>query len=380
MTKPRIAVLGAGRVGALIVRDLARDPAIATLAVDRSESSLAQLPADVETRATDLADPAAAARAVADADVVVAAVPGAIGHPLLAALVAAGKPTVDISFSPEEPWDLDPEARARGIPVVVDCGVAPGLSNLFAGRSAAELDEVERVRILVGGLPEHPGPPWEYGAVFSPADVIEEYVRPSRIRRRGEEVVVPALSGLELVDFPEVGTLEAFYTDGLRTLLRTLDAPELEEKTLRYPGHAAMARALRDSGFFDVTPIRIGEASVTPRALSEALLTRAWALPEEAIEFTLLQVEVEGRRAGRRERTLWQLFDRTDRETGDTSMARTSGFPAAIVARLVAQGRVPGTGILPLETLARDDELCRAILSELERRGVAVERTTEPID
>ncbi len=379
MPLPLIAVLGAGRVGALIARDLTSDGAHATLVVDRSPDALAALEATgAETRAADLADPGAVRAAVAGADVVVAAVPGAIGHRLLHALVDAGKPVVDISFSPEEPWDLEEPARRAGIPVVFDCGVAPGISNLLAGVTAAGLDRVDRATILVGGLPFQRVPPWEYRAAFSPSDVIEEYVRPGRIRRGGREIVVPALSEVETLDFPGIGTLEAFVTDGLRTLLKTMDAPDLLEKTLRWPGHATLARALRDSGFFDTSPA--GPDGVTPRAMAEAILAREWALQPGEEEFTILRVMVEGGRGGRRERTTWELFDRTDPATGATSMARTSGFPPAIVARLVAQGRITGAGVLPPELLARDAELAETILSELDRRGVAIRRETEALD
>jgi lysine 6-dehydrogenase len=379
MAHSRIVVLGAGRVGSLIARDLAADPDLAVRTVDRDAHQLGSLAErGIETRTADLADTVAIQDAVADADVVVAAVPGAVGHRVLEALVEAGKPTVDISFSPEDPWPLDAPARARGIPVVVDCGVAPGLSNLMAGRSAADLDRVESVRILVGGLPVRRVWPWEYRAVFSPADVIEEYVRPSRIRRDGVEVVVPALSDVELVDFPEIGTLEAFFTDGLRTLLRTLPVPELTEKTLRYPGHAAFARALRESGFLDTAPLHTRDGEVSPRALAEAVLIRAWELPKGEEEFTVMRVIVEGSQRGRPVRETWDLLDHTDRATGSTSMARTSGFPAAIVARLVARGRVREPGLQPPELLARDSELTETILSELARRGVRVDRRSDP--
>jgi saccharopine dehydrogenase-like NADP-dependent oxidoreductase len=381
MLPRRIAVLGSGRVGALIARDLTADPDITVVAVDRSLPPLDALAAaGAEARVADLSDPYAVGETVADADAVVVAVPGAIGHSLLEALIEAGHPIVDISFSAEDPWDLDEPARRSGIPVVVDCGVAPGISNLLVGRTAAELDEVESVRVLVGGLPVHRVPPWEYRVTWSPADVLEEYVRPCRIRRGGTEVVVPALSEVELIEFPEIGTLEAFFTDGLRTLLHTLPAPELVEKTLRWPGHAALARALRDSGFFDTTPIRAGDVEVTPRSAAEAVLAREWALDPGEEEFTLLRVDIVGTRGGQRERTTWDLLDWTDRATGATSMARTSGFPAAIVARLLAAGRVTETGVLPPELLARDTELATTILDELASRGVTIRREVELLD
>jgi len=370
----RAVVLGTGRVGALIARDLARS-GLAVRAVDALADAVRPLAdAGLETSVADLADPRAVRDAVRGADVAVGAVPGRLGLALLETLVDAGVPTVDVSFSPEDPRVLDETARDRGIPVVVDCGVAPGLSNLLVGRSVAGMERVDSVRILVGGLPAAPEPPWGYRAVFSPADVIEEYVRPARMRVDGKDVVVPALTGVEVVQFDGVGPLEAFCTDGLRTLLDTIDAPTLVEKTLRWPGHAARARALRDSGFFDEEPVRVGDVEVVPRRLAERLLTEAWTLREGEEEFTVLSVEIEGEREERPERVTWRLLDRTDAESGETSMARTTAFPAAAVARLVVEGTWAEPGVVPPEILGADEAIARAALEDLAARGVRVQR------
>ncbi len=375
----RVLVLGAGRVGGLIATDLAADAGLAVTVADRRPEPLERLSATagVATRVADLADAAALRSAIDEADLVVGAVPGALGFAVLRTVIEAAKPCVDISFLPEDPLELHAAARRRGIPVVVDCGVAPGLSNLLAGREVAALDEAEEVEILVGGLPFRRVRPHEYRSVFSPADVIEEYTRPCRMRVGGRDVVRPALSGIELVDFAEVGTLESFNTDGLRSLLKTLDVPTLREKTLRWPGHAERMRMLRETGFFDETPVRVGEIEIAPRRLTESLLFRAWARPADEEEFTLLRVTVDGRRAGRRERIVWTLFDRTDAATGHTSMARTTGFPCAIVARLLAAGAWSEPGVHPPERLGRDAGLTTRLLAELERRGVVLRRTTE---
>jgi saccharopine dehydrogenase-like NADP-dependent oxidoreductase len=371
-----VAVLGAGLVGGLIARDLAADERLKVVAVDAREEALAKLAgaARVATKRADLSAPAEVARAAAGADVVALAVPGFLGTPALRALIAAKKPVVDISFSPEDPLALDADAKAAGVPVVVDCGVAPGISNLLAGRSVAELDATDEVLIYVGGLPLRRVWPFEYRLVFSLTDVIEEYTRPSRYREGGREVVRPALSDPELIDLPRVGTLEAFNTDGLRTLLRTLDAPNLKEKTLRYPGHVEKMRMLRESGFFDETPLRVGGVDVTPRAVTEALLQKAWALPEGEEEFTVLRVEAAGTSDGARRRIVWDLYDRTDAASRATSMARTTGFPCAIVARLLAEGAWTAPGVHPPEVLGRDERVASRVLHELERRGVSIRR------
>ena len=371
-----IAVLGAGLVGGLIARDLVRDPGIEVVAVDASDEPLAKLAGvpRLATRRADLSDPAQIAKAVAGADVVALAVPGFMGTATLRAVIRARKPVVDISFSPEDPLDLDTEAKAADVPVIVDCGVAPGLSNLFVGRSVASLDTTDEVVVLVGGLPVRRVWPFEYRLVFSLTDVIEEYTRPSRYRENGHEVVRPALSDPEFVELPRVGTLEAFNTDGLRTLLRTIDAPNLKEKTLRFPGHVEKMRMLRGAGFFDQTPIHVDGVDVRPRALTEALIRKAWTLPPGDDEFTVLRVEVAGTKDGVSRRIVWDLYDATDPVTRTTSMARTTGFPCAIVARLLADGGFTRPGVHPPEVLGRDEALTAWILGELKERGVSIDR------
>jgi len=373
----RVAVLGAGLVGRLIAIDLASEPSIRVRAFDRSEDALAGLKKaapSVTTAVADLASAADVARAVEGADAVAVAVPGFLGHALLARVLASGKPAADISFSPEDPFALDDAAKEAGVAAVVDCGVAPGLSNLLVGRSAQELDQVDSVSILVGGLPVRRVWPWEYRAVFSPSDVLEEYTRPCRIRRGGREVVVPALSEPELIHFEEAGTLEAFLTDGLRTLLRTQSAPDLVEKTLRYPGHAEKLRLLREAGFLSAAPIDVGGARVSPRELTERLLFPSWELPPGEDEFTVMRVELCGKRAGAARSIAWTLFDRTDPATRFTSMARTTGFPCAVITRMLLEGAWRRPGIHPLEHLGVDAAVTERILRDLAQRGVRVRR------
>ncbi len=373
-----IVVLGAGRVGGLIARDLATDLNLAVTAVDRDGAGLARLAAAsprLSTRALDLGDTRAIAQAVADADVVVGAVPGALGWQTLAAVIESGCAVVDISFMPEDPLRLDAAARARGVTAVVDCGVAPGISNWLVGHAASELETVEVVDIVVGGLPFRRVWPFEYRAVFSPADVIEEYTRPCRMRVGGQNLVVPALGGVERLEFDEVGTLEAFDTDGLRTLLHTIAAPTLRERTLRWPGHADRMAFLRDAGFFDTTPRSLADGTlVAPRSLTERVLEDGWRRDSTDDEFTVLRVTVSGTVSGQKRTIVWDLFDRTDRETGETSMARTTGFPCAIVARWLAAGLDCGPGIVPPERLGADPRRTAELVAELRRRGVDLRR------
>ena len=375
----RFTVLGAGLVGSLIARTLAADESADVLVCDRSEDALgalAQLPR-VATARVDFASGSAIAAAVGPADVVVGAVPGFLGHAMLETVIEARKPIADISFSPEEPLVLDALAKKRGVPAIVDCGVSPGLSNLACGRAVAWFDTLDSVVISVGGLPFARTQPWEYRAVFSPTDVIEEYTRPARLVEDGKIVTRPALSDVTRFELPGVGDLEGFLTDGLRTLLTTVKAEHLREQTLRWPGHAEKMRLLRDAGFFGDTPVSAGGVRVAPRAVAEALLFPMWKRPEDEEEFTVLRVESRGTRAARPARLLHDLFDRTDVKTGATSMARTTGFPCVIAARLLSAGTFREPGVFPLELLGTRSGLFAAFVEGLAARGVAFSETVE---
>ena len=183
-----------------------------------------------------------------------------------------------------------------------DCGVSPGLSNVAAGRAIFLFDRTDAVRILVGGLPFQRTWPYEYRIVFSATDVIEEYTRPARVLRGGSVHVLPALSEPEPIEVEGVGTLEGFLTDGLRTVLTTIPARDLEEKTLRYPGHAEKMRMLRETGFFQEEPIDVHGVPVSPRALTERLLFKAWLRKPEEEEFVFLRVVCEGTSGDKRQR------------------------------------------------------------------------------
>jgi lysine 6-dehydrogenase len=375
----RILVLGGGLVGRVIARDLAFEPDLQVTVADAAEPTRARLGAEgLGTLALDLTDDAAVRRAVTDADVVVGAAPGHMGFRLLRLVIEAGKPYADIAFMPEDFLELDGLARARGVTAVVDCGVAPGLSNLLCGRAEHEFDGVERMLILVGGLPKHRVWPFEYRVVFSAVDVIEEYTRPARWVEHGELVTRPALTDVEPVDLPRVGTVEAFNTDGLRSLAKTLHAPFMKEKTLRWPGHAEKMRMLRDTGFLALEPIEVAGTRIRPYDLTTRLLFDAWRLPEGEADLTVMRVEATGTVGGARRTWTWDLYDEADPATGFHSMARVTGFPCAIVARLLARGELSRPGVQPPERLAGDDRFFETMMEGLRARGVAIARSVAP--
>jgi saccharopine dehydrogenase-like NADP-dependent oxidoreductase len=236
------------------------------------------------------------------------------------------------------------------------------------------------VEILVGGLPRERHLPWEYKAGFSPYDVIEEYVRPSRVVENGEIVIKEALTEPEPVTFDGVGTLEAFNTDGLRSLVDTLDVPNMREKTMRYPGHIDLVRAMRDTGLFDEEPIEVDGVMVSPRALVAKLLFPKWTFDPFEEDLTVMRVTVEGELDGVDTRFRWDLLDRLDPETGFTSMSRTTGFTATVVAAMIMEGSLASRGVFAPEQIATEDGFLDRLMDGLASRGVNYEAHLESRD
>lgn len=379
---PQVVVLGAGMVGSLIASDLASEAGYTVTVLDASERSLerAKRRSDgrVQVRKEDLSSASSVRNAVADADVVVGALASHLGFNALGAIIDAGKPYADISFMPEDAIDLTGAAKAKGVAAIVDCGVAPGMSNLLAGEAVRRLDRCDRIDIYVGGLPVERRWPFEYKAGFAPADVIEEYTRPSRIVEHGEMVVREALSEPERMDFPGVGTLEAFNTDGLRSIATTLNVPFMREKTLRYEGHIELMRVLRAIGLFGTEPIDVKGVSVRPRDVLSTLMFPMWTYEEGEADLTVMRVSGEGELDGRTVRISWDMLDHMNPETLDTSMSRTTAFPCAIAARLLAEGKTDQHGVLPLELLA-SEWLVEHMFREHAARGVTYTEKVEPI-
>ncbi len=372
----RYSVLGAGMVGRTIARDLASDADADVVVFDRNPDALRKAGAlGLHASACDLSQHDAVCEAVEGSAAVVTAVPGYMGLSTLSSVIESGTDVVDIAFMPEDPGMLDPLAREKGVTAVVDFGVAPGLSHVFSGKARSLLDNASSLRILVGGLPRVRKLPWEYVAPFSPVDVLEEYTRPARVMRGGAVTEKAALSEVELVDLPGVGTLEAFVTDGLRSLLFTIDCPEMVEKTLRYPGYAARIGLLAGAGFLSREPVEVGRARMRPLDLTSKLLFKAWEMEEGCEEFTVMRVEMEGMSSGRKTRITFDLYDEYDKASGTSSMSRTTGFPAAAMARMLARKAFVGPGIVFPESVGMNEPVCRKILSEVRSRGVSIRET-----
>ncbi len=375
-------------VGSVMALDLLRDPGWSVEIADvRPESLLAvrergaRQPvgkgSTLTTLAADLSSAGEIKRLVREADVVLGALSSRIGLGALRAVIEAGKPYADISFMADDAGQFSALARRKGVAAVVDMGVAPGMSHLLAGHAAATLEECGAIEIYVGGLPRERRWPFDYKAAFSPADVIEEYTRPTRLVEYGREVVRPALSEPELMDFDGVGTLEAFNTDGLRSLVRTLKVPFMKEKTLRYPGHIALMRAMRETGLFGSEPVAVRgpdgkTVSVRPLDLTSTLMFPKWTYEPGEEDLTVMRVQADGRVKGSKApcRLRWDLFDLYDRASQSTSMARTTALPCTIIARMLAAGQIRRKGVIFPEQLATQAGLVRHVLGALANKGI----------
>jgi lysine 6-dehydrogenase len=367
----KVAVLGAGMVGRAIALDLAKEFHVTSF--DLSEGNLGLLKErnqSIETQAVNLADYHRYGQWLASCDIVVTAVPGFMGYATLEAVIRAGKPVVDISFFPEDVMQLDALAKQQNVTVITDCGVAPGASNLILGRCNEEM-QVDAFECYVGGLPKERKPPFQYKAPFSPIDVIEEYTRPARLVENGQMVVKPALSDREILTFSEIGELEAFNTDGLRSLIYTMKhIPDMKEKTLRYPGHIDLIIALRQAGFFDTTPIAVNDIMVSPLALTSCLLIREWKLEPDEEEFTIMKVIVKGRQHDKQRIIEYNLLDRYDPVSQTSSMARTTGYTCTAAVHLVYKNLFNKKGVFPPELVGSDAACFDFVMRYLHERNV----------
>ncbi len=378
----KVVVLGCGLVGGPMALDLAKESRFDVTIADINSAALERISKGnpIKTIQADLSDMHKVREIISNAEMVMNAVPGFMGFQMLKTIIESGKNVVDIAFFPEDMFDLDDLAKSKNVIAISDIGVAPGMSNVLIGYAHHLLDKTEKAVIYVGGLPKVRKWPYEYKAVFSPADVIEEYTRPARYIENGREVIKPALSDPELLDFDGIGTLEAFNSDGLRSLAKTIDAPNMIEKTLRYPGHIEIMRILRETGFFGKEEIDIRGVKISPLEFTSTLLFPKWKLQEGEEDITIMQVMVEGLKEGKRIRYTWDLFDMLDPKTGIHSMARTTGYTATMALRMIADGLYNRKGVSAPEFIGKQPECVDYILNGLESRGVVYKQSITGLD
>jgi len=372
---PNIIVLGAGMVGGAIAIDVATHlPTATVIAVDADGDKLNVLRGKcsrISTIKADLLSAQNVSGIVKQADLVISAVPGFMGYGVLENVISAGKNVVDISFFPEDPFDLAPLASKMGVAVVFDAGVAPGMCNVIAGYYSRRMD-IKSYDCLVGGLPFKREMPLQYKAPFSPDDVFkQEYIRDARYIENGQLVVKSALSDVEFIRFPEVGMLEAFNTDGLRSLLTMF--PQIKnkrERTLRWPGHTGWIEGLKKLGFFRTEPLAINGTVIIPLDVTSRLLSEKCKLEHGEDEFTVMRVTMRGSSMGAWRQIVYDLFDKYDSKTDTSSMARTTGYTCSAIANLVLNKKIPALGMFPPEIVGTIPGCFEFIMGYLRERNV----------
>ncbi|RKZ27829.1 saccharopine dehydrogenase [bacterium] len=369
MDDKKIVVLGAGMVGSAIAIDLNEKFDVVSVDIDNDKLQRLSKNYNIRTLTADLSDSKTIKSIVEDFDLVIGALPGFIGFKTMKNVIETGKNIVDISFFPQDPFELDELAKKNGITAVIDCGVAPGMGNIILGYHNERMN-VESYKCYVGGLPVIREWPYEYKAVFSPIDVIEEYIRPARYIQNGKLIIKEALSDPELLFFDGIGTLEAWNSDGLRTLLKTMNIPNMCEKTMRYPGCIEYLRVLRETGFFSKNEIDVNGKKIKPIDLTAKLLFPKWELKPDERDFTVMRIIIEGTENGNGKRYVYDLYDRYDTKTKTISMARTTGYTCTAIANLVISGKFDRKGICPPEYVGIEEDNFKFIMNYLKERNV----------
>ena len=377
----RMLVLGAGLQGCACAYDLLQNPGVervtlADLRPGRLPKFLAgEWGGRLQVLRLDVSDSRAVRDAFTGQAAVMSAIPYYYNGALARSAVDAGCHFSDLGGNTEivlEQKKLDPEARTRGVSVIPDCGLAPGMVNILAAEGIRRLDSAERVKIFVGGLPQTPEPPLNYQIVYSLEGALDYYTTPSWVLRGGKPVQVEALSEVEPVEFPApLGTLEAFHTGGgISTLPFAYQGKidVMEYKTLRYPGHAAVVRPIRDLGLLANDPIEVKGVKVVPRDVFIAAVSPKLSKPNGR-DLVALQVHVSGRKKGKSTTVAFRLIDYYDAKHGISAMMRTTGYSLSITGQMQVDGRVLAKGVhTPDEAIPFAD-----YVAELGKRGVRIE-------
>ena len=363
-----IAVIGTGMVGRLIAVELSKKYQV--YAIDNNISNLDKLRkhnTKIITRKIDVKNEKFLDY-LEDTELIVNCVPGFMGFET-AKKILGKKQCVDISFMPEDCNNLKTIAENANTALYPDAGVAPGLSNMIVGNLISK-NKLKEIKIMVGGLPLEKNPPWNYKAPFSPIDVIEEYTRPARIKENGSIKTVEALTGLINFEFESVGKLEAFLTDGLRTLLTTdmtRNIPTLLEYTIRYPGHSEMIAELINNNKLDDTVKSHNGKITSQREITTKKLFKEWKLNENDKEFTLLIITAKTKKDKEISCIVYDEW-----RNGWSSMSRTTGLTACAITNLIIDKKLKKTGIITPEELGTNQNYFDYIINYLENKKISI--------
>lgn len=380
-------VLGAGKMGVALARDLIEsspDNIVTLIDINPLQLEKAgRLVASprLEFRQADMEIEEQREILFKNKDVVLNALLHRHSLPALETAVRSAAHFVDLAGeAPLARMSYDQLARDNRVTVLSGMGLSPGITNVLVGRAVHLLEETDRALIYCGGNPVRPRPPLDYRIVYALDSLINFYQRPALIIRHGQVEEVDPLSGLEPIGFPPgFPEMECFFTDGLSSLLHTMKGKiqgDLYEKTVRHRGHAQGIRTLRECGFFSIDPVQVGDQSVIPRQVSEALLEERMKLGDEK-DVTLLRIVVSGKKSGVPQTHTFEMIDYSDSDKKFSSMARTTSYPASIAAQMIVSGQVSARGVVFPEGVF-DRDLFPAFVEGLRKRGVAISHQMSP--
>ncbi|MEL9914736.1 MAG: saccharopine dehydrogenase C-terminal domain-containing protein [Thermoplasmatales archaeon] len=364
----KVLVLGGGIVGEGIIYALKDRYEITVADISRERLDYLKKRHDVNTLRID-AEKEQLSNVMKGYDVISGTLPGKFGLKVISEACKAGVNVVDNSFMPEDFYTMEDEVKKAEITVIPDSGVAPGLSNMIVGHVASKYGNLENVDIKVGGLPEKNLPPLGYKLLFSPMDTLDEYTRKVDIVRNSKILRAEPGDGIEYFFVNGLGSLEAFYTNGLRSLIRNVKARNMTEKTIRFRGHMEKMKLLMDLGLLSDEALDISGCSVSPKEVLANLLSKNLSFPEVP---DILYMEINITATESSELIRYQLFDRKDNKTGFSAMTRTTGFTNAAVTDLVCKGLIKEKGIVAPEIVAMDESNFKNILNFLSSFGVKV--------
>ncbi|MFJ7668652.1 saccharopine dehydrogenase family protein [Lysinibacillus sp. NPDC097195] len=380
----KVVVLGAGLMGKEVARDLIKNNNVERVILGDIDVKTAQNFVDtlntdkVEVVELHAENDDSLTSVIAKGNVVVNALFYSFNERVARAAIEAGVHSVDlgghIGGVTDKILALHEEAQAKGVTIIPDLGVAPGMVNILAGYGATKLDEVASIKLYVGGIPTEPKPPLHYTRVFSLEGVFDHYTQPSKMIQKGKLEEVPSLSGIEPIYFDGFGVLEAFYTSGgISTLYKTFpNVHTLEYKTIRYKGHAEKFKLLADLGFLDASnSVEVENQEVPVRAVVREALKKKLELGTKP-DAVLLRVIVAGEKAQQQVTYEYELVVRKDMTNNETAMARATANTISVVAQMIGEGTITKRGVFAPETIVPGE----TYIKEMAQRGVVIKETS----
>ena len=380
----RVIILGSGKMGHASALDLEKDNKVERITLtDTSEDNLERALGKAKTKKIDIvqadATDSSAIDLMKEYDVGIGALPHPASAPALSNAIKAGLSVVDMVYEPKQ-WELDEAAKKAGITIIPGLGVHPGIANVFAGHAYNQLDETHKIILRCGGLPQDPsGSPLLHKTAFNLNSALGEYAKEVKIIEDGKLKVVDPLSEPEKLHHPKLGDLECFLTNTTSTLIKTLrNVKELKSKTVRWPGNLDRVRILFDCGLLSLAAVEIGGVRMRPIDVFASIVRPKMTMEEGGKELTYLAVEAEGIQGGVLKRYEYELLDYYDEKEGLTSMARTTGFPPTIAARMIVNGQITQTGVVPPEKVFIGEHF-EFLMKELAQRGISIKLSESTI-